>query len=251
MTSLDDQVYQLFSLLVKNSKSKLEHGLSFQEKSLTIGNGPYINETQLYLGHRSSLLGHGHPLTYKCRLESSLSPFIYADKEEQIHFFKEFNQFLHKITGHKLYATPYGSPENTIWDAARYSTFLSEESLAILKKGKNLFIPNLFSFLITLTMKEDEVDQPLAYGPFLEAKALLKLLSLGDFYGKDGHIHQMSALISQELTLTDRVKSVKGLILNLDPDKNYSFLEKGKSTVYLPLFFSPPFIKDLNKIIME
>jgi hypothetical protein len=100
-------------------------------------------------------------------------------------------------------------------------------------------------------MKEDEVDQPLAYGPFLEAKALLKLLSLGDFYGKDGHIHQMSALISQELTLTDRVKSVKGLILNLDPDKNYSFLEKGKSTVYLPLFFSPPFIKDLNKIIME
>jgi len=255
MTSLDDRLYQLFSDLLKNSKQHDE--LVYNNQTLTTGDGPYLSTPDgkkvLYLGPRASVLGHGHPLTYKGRLQSSLSPEIFCSEVEQEKLVNDLTLFMQSLTGLKIYVSLGLERGITTYDLGRHSDFISSISREHLTKGKVVLIPNLFPFPLYL----HNAPSSSSTGPFLtkdsliSAKHLLKLLSLGDFYGQNGHIHRISCKLKDELACASRVKEVDGLLIHLEQDRNYSFLDYGQSTIYLPLFFRPSFIEELKKIIME
>ncbi len=255
MTSLDDQLYQLFSDLLRNSKQQT--GLTFENSLLATGVGPFLTKMsateKLYLGPRASVLGYGHPLTYKTRLESFLRPEVYSDEAEQDSFIANLNHFIKSVTGNEIYASLAGQSGIETLDAGRYPTFLSDKSLEYISSGKVVLIPNLFSFPIFLSNKNtpDEYSVFLTQDALSASQATLKLLSLGDFYGERGHIQRVSQVISERLASCTRVKSIDGLLIYLDQDRNYSFLDEGKHIIYLPLFFRPSFIKEINKFIME
>lgn len=259
MTSLDDQLYQLFSDLLKNSKQ--HDGLTFNNQILTTGDGPYLSEFKsksqeentLYLGPRASLLGHGHPLTYKGRLQSSLSPEIFCTELEQAELVDELTRFVQAITGLDIYASLSSNQAITTLDVGRHSTFLSPVSRKYLTSGKVILIPNLFPFPLYLqnVSAASSTEVFLTKESLIAAKHLQKLLSLGDFYGESGHIQRISQRIKDQLKGIDRVNKVDSLLIHLEQDRNYSFLDKGQTTIYLPLFFRPTFIKELKKIIMD
>lgn len=255
MASLDDQLYQLFSDLLKNSKGR--GPLTFENKPLTTGNGPFLRPSEalerLYLGPRNSILGHGHPLTFKSKLESSLDPSVYCPCEDQIAFLDQLNAFIQKMTGLDIYASLHNDSAILVHDAGRHPHFLSKKSIEYIQSGKVVLIPNLFSFPIYLKNIHDDNSSSiyLAQESYISAMATLKLLSLGDFYGETGHIQRISQEIKTLLQDCPRVKSIDGLLIHLDQDRNYSFLDEGQYTIYLPLFFRPTFIKELNNFIME
>lgn len=255
MTSLDDRLYQLFSDLLKNSKH--QDGLTYNDQILTTGDGPYLsvagNKHGTYLGPRASLLGHGHPLTYKGRLQSSLSPEIFCSKAEQAGLIDKLTRFAQTITGLDIYVSLYSHQAIPTLDAGRHSNFLSPITYKYLTTGKIVLIPNLFPFPLYLqnTSSASSAEVFLTKDALIAAKHLIKLLSLGDFYGENGHIQRVSQQIKNELKGIDRVKDVESLLIHLEQDRNYSFLDEGQTIIYLPLFFRPTFIKELKKIIME
>jgi len=251
MASLDDQLYQLFSDLLKNSKNK--EGLTFDQELLETGEGPYISSKPdgPDLGPHNSLLGHGHPLTYKSRINALLSPRVYASQDELKSFLDELNSFLQSITNAEIYAQLFTSSDFTSLSVGRHTSFISQFDLTQIQENKTMLVPNLFSFPITLSNKKTFSDINLSMSSYQEAMSFLKLIKLGDFYGENGHISRNNILIKDELEDLSPVKKVEGLLIYLDQDNNYSFLNKGENTIYLPLFFKPSFLKELKKIIMD
>ncbi len=251
MASLDDQLYQLFSGLLKNSKNK--EGLTFDQVLLETGEGPYISSKpdNPDLGPHNSLLGYGHPLTYKSRIKALLSPRVYASHDELTSFVEELNFFLQSITGTEIYAQLFSSADFTSLSVGRHTSFISQSDLAQIQENKTMLVSNLFSFPITLSNKKSSSDINLSMSSYQEAISLLKLIKLGDFYGDNGHISRNFILTKDTLEDLPRVKKVEGLLIYLEQDNSYSFLNEGENIIYLPLFFKPSFLKELKKIIMD
>lgn len=256
MTSLDDRLYQLFSDLLRNSKQRA--GLTFNDQTLATGDGPFrtssTGEKTLYLGPRASLLGYGHPLTYKSRLHSSLHPEIFCGEEDQINFVQDLTNFLQELIASDVHVSLGPQKSIPIYDAGRHSGFITRETYEEISEGKVVLIPNLFPFPFYLANTSPDPSSNNFYlttDMLLSAKALLKLLRLGDFYGETGHIQRMSQEFKNELNDVECVKSIDGLLIHLDQARNYSFLDEGQYTIHLPLFFGPAFIKELKKIITE
>lgn len=256
MTSLDEQIYQLFSSLVKNAKSN-GTPLSFESLPLERGEGPNYQKLdsdgpKTYLGPRASLLGYAHPLTYKSRLNSSLSAKCYSSQADEIELTEGINQLFRKLTGLNIYTQLSSVGDIQILDAGRHSCLLSAESIKDLTQGKSLNIPNMLPFPFTISLTEKaQNDYFLSATDYIEAQNILKLLSLGDFYGSTGHIQRISQKLDKELSDLASVEGVDGLLIYLRKDKSYSFLEDNSSTIYLPLFFKPSFLEELKNLISE
>ena len=257
MTSLDDQLYQLFSQLVVNAKAQTDTSeLSFDAQALKRGEGPIevaatSPDKSYQLGPRSSIIGLGHPLIYKSRLIGSLSPELFCSEAEQDKFFSELSSFLTLQAGFPIFAYFGQSGTNLSTESGRHSQFFDPQSIESLKNNSTITVYNIFPFAITLSNQKAEHYGYLTHDHLIQAKSIFKLLKLGDFYGKTGHIQRMSESLAKSLKGVKEVTKVEGLLIRLEQDKNYSFLEKGQSTIYLPLFFKPSFLEELKKLITE
>ena len=257
MTSLDDQFYQLFSSFLKNAKDC--DGLTFDGTALITGHGPLYSSSgsgedfKVYLGKRASLLGFGHPLTYKSRLKSSLSPFIYITSKEEEELIKRVTGLIQKFTGRQFFVTLDLSEGEITYDAGRHSTLLSPEQMVKVESGKKLVIPNLLPFTFSISSKENNDTQSnfITMPQYEEAISLIKLLELGDFYGTNGHISRLSNLLKSKLEGLSHVISVEGLLIYLAKDRRYSFLEDDENIAYMPLFFDSSFMETLKNHIMD
>ncbi len=260
MTSLDDKIYQLFSELLLNAKEC--NALSFNEKLLETGHGPFLSNTghfsdqELYLGSRANLLGFAHPLIYKARLISSLSPNYYCSKGAQEALLSRISRLIQKVTGRNFFASLNLDNADAIFDAGRYSTFLSSSTIVAIESGSKVLVSNLLPFPFSISARPSEETSIFITEPQAEeGRHLLKLLELGDFYGTNGHISRLSKELSKEFNEVSHVRKVEGLLIYLEKDRNqkesYSFLEHDESIIYLPLFFDSSFLAQLKQLILE
>ena len=257
MASLDDQFYQLFSGLLKNAKDC--DGLSFDGSILTTGHGPLYSlsgtdaDLSIYLGKRANLLGFAHPLTYKSRLKSSLSPFTYTTHKEEKELLKRVALLVKKFTNKDFFIGLDLTKGEVSYDAGRHLTLLSQEQIAKVESGQKIIIPNLlpFSFSVSSQPKHCPPSSFITMAQYEEAISLLKLLELGDFYGMNGHISRLSNLLKSEFSELSHVISIEGLLIHLEKDRNYSFLDEDENIAYMPLFFDSSFMKTLRNHLAD
>lgn len=241
MSPIDDQFLQLFSKVFLNSTQ--DGDLSFESTLLKKGKGPYTYDSEaktVDLSKEQSILGIGHPLTYKTRLKAFLEPQVYCEKEEELSYLQKCLEFMNSFSQQELFLlNPLEA--SFLWDAGRVPEFFTQEI-----KGP-VCIPHLLGHPIWIGPDKPKTAPRyfLNKTQKLQGEAIIHFLKMGDFYGPSGHIKRFENDLSKALTSGSKKCEVNGLIIDVLNE------DAASNKLYLPFFFDPSFINDLKDSIID
>lgn len=257
MHDISDSIHQLFSELLDISRSS--GPISFESNHYNVGNGFKLNnngEKELHPNNQIGLLGFSHPLNIKTSLIAAALPEYYSSEEATNNLISEVELFFSKLAGFDLYINIPKADSASAESPGRYDRCLSKQDykkLALNDLNIDFVFP--FSFSLSKNKKEQKL-QHLTNSQILFSKALLRLLSLGQFYDRSSLIKLRSEKLEKKLSSFEFISCTEGLTFKISSSFDLVKLKsKGlhcsSHTLTLPLFYDENSIDELISILQE
>jgi hypothetical protein len=255
MSSIEDQINQLFSTILLSSRDL--QNAEYAGESFNLGTGPLRMKSdhsgpEALLSGSESILGLGHPLTVKSLLLAALEGGGQVHTSELNDCIQELEVFLSSFfTGVRC---TFGlSKGREVLDLGRTVNFFSEKTRELLQKEKMIYSNNFFSVPITLHLEElgsPRESQLLSRSSFRQILAHVKLIKLGQIYGFHSALEKKEALLLQFFKQIDKEVKVDGLIVHLDkPISNDDISVGPENTLYFPYLFDNDILNTIGGLL--
>ena len=248
MMSIEDHIYQAFSLILKSNQEGRPY--NFEGELFGGARGPKDAEGLIDLSGQCGFLGFGHPLLIKAHLQLALKGAVRLQQDEGKTLYDEVNNHLSQVVGKKVFLSP--RPTSFNFSLGRTSDFMPESCLKELENNESLSLIDIFGEAIGISLTETPFSvNEYSHTSLFLAKHISRLLHLGQFYGANGLIKRREKLLQEAFKDLSIVESITGLnVLLSKPPKSKKIISSNNYLLF-PLSFDEVLLDTVKKLLVE